>query len=118
RSRNRRARRAVSTRPNRVLIIKAGSMIFKPRAFLRALAPLLLAFVGTAACAAALPQPVASALSAAGIPSSAVHVVVQELGARRPALSVNPAEAVNPASVMKLVTTYSALELLGPAFQW
>ena len=25
---------------------------------------------------------------------------------------------MNPASVMKLVTTYAALELLGPAYRW
>jgi D-alanyl-D-alanine carboxypeptidase/D-alanyl-D-alanine-endopeptidase (penicillin-binding protein 4) len=44
--------------------------------------------------------------------------VVQEVGAPRPALAVNASAPMNPASVMKLVTTYAALELLGPAFRW
>jgi D-alanyl-D-alanine carboxypeptidase/D-alanyl-D-alanine-endopeptidase (penicillin-binding protein 4) len=53
-----------------------------------------------------------------GIPSSAVAVVVQEAGAKRPTLAQNAGEAMNPASVMKLITTYAALELLGPAYRW
>ena len=31
---------------------------------------------------------------------------------------VNADVSVNPASTMKLVTTYAALELLGPTHQW
>src|SRR5690554_7440696 len=31
---------------------------------------------------------------------------------------VNADQPVNPASTMKLVTTYAALELLGPNYQW
>ena len=45
-------------------------------------------------------------------------VLVQETGASRALLSINPGAALNPASVMKLVTTYAALELLGPAYRW
>jgi D-alanyl-D-alanine carboxypeptidase/D-alanyl-D-alanine-endopeptidase (penicillin-binding protein 4) len=45
-------------------------------------------------------------------------VVVQEVGSGRTSLSLNARAAVNPASVMKLVTTYAALELLGPAYRW
>ncbi|HXZ51961.1 MAG TPA: D-alanyl-D-alanine carboxypeptidase/D-alanyl-D-alanine-endopeptidase [Burkholderiales bacterium] len=66
----------------------------------------------------ALPAEVASALRAAGIPESSVAVVVQRVGAARPTLSLNAGRAMNPASVMKLVTTYAALELLGPAYRW
>jgi len=33
-------------------------------------------------------------------------------------LALNPGATRNPASVMKLFTTYAALELLGPAFRW
>jgi D-alanyl-D-alanine carboxypeptidase/D-alanyl-D-alanine-endopeptidase (penicillin-binding protein 4) len=66
----------------------------------------------------ALPPAVSKALANAGIPTSAVGVVVQEVGASHPRLSVNAQQAMNPASVMKLVTTYAALELLGPASTW
>jgi D-alanyl-D-alanine carboxypeptidase/D-alanyl-D-alanine-endopeptidase (penicillin-binding protein 4) len=81
---------------------------------------LLLATALVAPCLAAreLPKPVADALRAASVPQSSVAVVVQDLGAARPALSVNAGAAMNPASVMKLVTTFAALELLGPAYRW
>jgi D-alanyl-D-alanine carboxypeptidase/D-alanyl-D-alanine-endopeptidase (penicillin-binding protein 4) len=81
---------------------------------------LLLATALVAPCLAAreLPKPVADALRAASVPQSSVAVVVQDLGAARPALSVNADAAMNPASVMKLVTTFAALELLGPAYRW
>src|SRR5881394_2149868 len=45
-------------------------------------------------------------------------MVVQELGVHHETLRVNAAAAMNPASVMKLVTTYAALEQLGPAYRW
>jgi D-alanyl-D-alanine carboxypeptidase/D-alanyl-D-alanine-endopeptidase (penicillin-binding protein 4) len=67
---------------------------------------------------AALPRPVAAELKKLGIPLSQVSAVVQEAGAKRPALAHNAGEAMNPASVMKLFTTYAALELLGPAYRW
>jgi len=68
--------------------------------------------------AAGLPASVELALRKAGIPSSSIAVVVQEVGAARPSLALNTGVPMNPASVMKLVTTYSALELLGPAYRW
>lgn len=79
--------------------------------------PLLLALTSGVGLGADLPRPVRQALGAAGIPQSSAHVVVQEVGGRT-RLSVNARAAVNPASVMKLVTTYAALELLGPAYRW
>lgn len=81
----------------------------------RALA-LLLALAACGAWARDLPGPVRQALASARIPASAVHVVVAPVeegpvrvfhGARQP---------VSPASVMKLVTAYAGLDLLGPAF--
>jgi D-alanyl-D-alanine carboxypeptidase/D-alanyl-D-alanine-endopeptidase (penicillin-binding protein 4) len=72
----------------------------------------------TWAGAAPLPKSVLQALKAAGVPPAGVAAVVQEAGASRPSISVNPQASINPASVMKLVTTYAALELLGPAYRW
>jgi D-alanyl-D-alanine carboxypeptidase/D-alanyl-D-alanine-endopeptidase (penicillin-binding protein 4) len=67
---------------------------------------------------ARLPEPVAHALAQAGIPESATAFYVHEIGAERPLLAAGADRALNPASTIKLVTTYAALELLGPAFQW
>ena len=67
---------------------------------------------------AQLPEPVARALARAAIPESAAAFYVREIGAERPALAVNAERALNPASTIKLLTTYAALELLGPAYMW
>jgi D-alanyl-D-alanine carboxypeptidase/D-alanyl-D-alanine-endopeptidase (penicillin-binding protein 4) len=87
----------------------------------RLTALLLFMFAATAAMAqpaAALPEPVARALAKAGIPESAVGVYVHEIGAEQPVLAVGAERALNPASTMKLVTTYAGLEMLGPAYVW
>lgn len=85
----------------------------------RSLALLLLSAAAALAQAqVVLPPPVAQALAAARIPQGNVAVAVQELGALKAVLSLNTAAPMNPASVMKLVTTYAALELLGPAYRW
>jgi D-alanyl-D-alanine carboxypeptidase/D-alanyl-D-alanine-endopeptidase (penicillin-binding protein 4) len=64
-----------------------------------------------------LPPAVVTALRAAGVPESAIGVVVMEPGGRT-LLAHNADGAMNPASVMKLVTTTAALDLLGPAYTW
>ena len=89
-----------------------------PRFHRLALAAACLAFLAPAAAARELPRAVRDALRAAAVPAASVAVLVQEVGAARPALSVNAGKAMNPASVMKLVTTFAALELLGPAYRW
>ncbi len=70
------------------------------------------------ACAQPLPPTVALALKRAHIPLSAVAVYVQDVDSTKPLLSLNAAQAMSPASTMKLLTTYAALELLGPAYTW
>lgn len=83
-----------------------------------AAALVLLCLMPIAAYAKQLPVPVAQALARAGIPASDVALTVQDVTASKPLLAVNADRAMNPASVMKLVTAFAALELLGPAYTW
>ncbi|MDO8776561.1 MAG: D-alanyl-D-alanine carboxypeptidase/D-alanyl-D-alanine-endopeptidase [Burkholderiaceae bacterium] len=75
--------------------------------------------LSTAAQAGALPPAVARALAHASVPQHAASFVVRSLEGDAPArLSHRADVAMNPASVMKLVTTFSALDMLGPDFTW
>lgn len=67
---------------------------------------------------AALPQAIARGFVDEGIPLSAVGMYVREIGAAQPLLSHQSAKPMNPASTMKLLTTFAALELLGPDYRW
>lgn len=68
--------------------------------------------------AVALPRSVQQELKKVGIPLNAVAVEVRELGKHGPLIALNTQRAMNPASTMKLVTTYAALDMLGPAYTW
>lgn len=70
------------------------------------------------ACAADLPPAVRDALRQAGIPLGSVGIVVREVNAPAPLIQLNARQAMNPASTIKLLTTYAALEMLGPAYSW
>ena len=70
------------------------------------------------ATADALPAPVLDALERANVPRESVVAIVQEVGGARPRLAWQPEQPVNPASLMKLLTTFAALDLLGPAWTW
>ena len=85
---------------------------------LKLLAGLAGALLGLPALADGLPPNVLKALKAAQIPAASVAVVVQPVDATMPLVAHNAAPAMNPASVMKLLTTYAALDLLGPAYTW
>lgn len=65
-----------------------------------------------------LPQGLSEALLKAGIPPESIAVYVQPVDGGPALLSVNAAQPMNPASTMKLVTTYAALESLGPSYTW
>ena len=67
---------------------------------------------------AELPSTVVDALQKAGIPQASVAVYVQAVDSTTPTLSLNADKSMNPASVMKLVTTTAALDLLTPAYRW
>jgi len=85
---------------------------------LRRVVVLLLCALAAAPAFARLPAPVAAEIERAGIPSSSVALVVQDVNDAAPLLSHNADRAMNPASVMKLITGFAALELLGPAYTW
>src|SRR5688500_16420732 len=72
----------------------------------------------SASPAASPPTPSAylGRLAAAHIPGGAAAVVVKPLDGGTLSWSANDRNPMNPASTMKLVTTYAALHLLGPAF--
>lgn len=66
-----------------------------------------------------LPAEVDAALARAKVPRDAVAVLfVDAQGQSAPRVSHRAVVAMNPASVMKLVTTFAALDMLGPAFSW
>ena len=82
---------------------------------------LALACLATGSHAQGLPAEFEAALARAKVPREAVAVVVQDTQAAPGAglrISHRASVPMNPASVMKLVTTYAALDILGPAFTW
>jgi D-alanyl-D-alanine carboxypeptidase/D-alanyl-D-alanine-endopeptidase (penicillin-binding protein 4) len=83
----------------------------------------LLAALALPACAQGpsrepLPAPVLAALQRAQVPVSDFSAVVVPLDAAEARLRHRSGVLVNPASVMKLVTSYAALDLLGPEHTW
>lgn len=85
----------------------------------QALAIASVALAGSLAQAADKPMPaeVAKAWAGSGLPESSLSLVIEEVQGTRLA-GVNAAEFKNPASVMKLVTTWGALSELGPDYVW
>ena len=67
---------------------------------------------------AELPSTVVAALKKAGIPQQNVAIYVQAVDGTAASISLNADKSMNPASVMKLVTTNAALDLLTPAYRW
>ena len=72
----------------------------------------------TAHAAQTLPPEALQSLQRAGVPADAMSVVVHDATSGRGVLQWQEQRAVNPASLMKLLTTMAALERLGPAFTW
>ncbi len=69
------------------------------------------------AAAQSLPPTVSSALERAGLPPSALGLYVARVDGQV-LIEANAQVPFNPASVMKLVTTQAALDVLGPTFRW
>lgn len=66
---------------------------------------------------AALPAPLLSSLAQAGVPPESVALDVRTVDGK-PLLAHHASQSFQPASIMKLVTTAAALELLGPGHRW
>ncbi len=75
-------------------------------------------FLSTSLAQAALPDSLQAALTKAQLPADSVAIVIQPLDGGAPLVSHNAGKPMNPASVMKVVTTYAALETLTPAYRW
>ena len=71
----------------------------------------------TLATAQGIPPELQAAWRATRLSENEVSIVVQELGGPR-LVSINPDQPRNPASVMKMVTTWTALSGLGPEYRW
>jgi D-alanyl-D-alanine carboxypeptidase/D-alanyl-D-alanine-endopeptidase (penicillin-binding protein 4) len=65
-----------------------------------------------------LPEPVARVATALRVPHASISAWVQDVTQPTPLLDVNGTTPRSPASTMKLVTTFAALEALGPAYTW
>jgi len=85
---------------------------------MKLLVSLLTLLLFTSAHAVSLPATVKDELKKAGISQSSIAVEVREVGKHVSLISINAQRAMNPASTMKLLTTYAALDMLGPAYTW
>lgn len=65
-----------------------------------------------------LPDSLRRALQAQGLPPQALHLWVQDADSGRPLLAWQAEQALNPASLFKLVTAWAALDRLGPQYRW
>lgn len=70
------------------------------------------------AAATGMPASVATALAQSRIAPAQVSMLVAPVDGGAPLVNLNSRQAMNPASVMKLVTTAAALDVLGAAYTW
>jgi D-alanyl-D-alanine carboxypeptidase/D-alanyl-D-alanine-endopeptidase (penicillin-binding protein 4) len=82
------------------------------------LAAAMVLLIAAASAHAELPSRITRVLDGLGIPYTDVSILIEEVGSATPVLAHLPGVPRNPASVMKLVTTWSALDILGPAWVW
>lgn len=90
----------------------------KLRMPLAAIAALLQLGAVPVSSAADLPATLERVLKGHKVPDGTIGIVVREVGADESLISLNPGKAFNPASTIKLLTTWLALEELGPAYTW
>ena len=81
-------------------------------------AALVLFSLHTAAHADALPEAIGKAIKSYKVPEGAISLVVQDIDSDVAVISLNPSTPRNPASSIKLLTTFVALDVLGPTYTW
>jgi D-alanyl-D-alanine carboxypeptidase/D-alanyl-D-alanine-endopeptidase (penicillin-binding protein 4) len=70
------------------------------------------------AAADTLPPATRAALTRQSVPEASVSIVVRDAAGDGVLLELNPGMSRSPASTMKLLPTWAALDLLGPAYAW
>jgi D-alanyl-D-alanine carboxypeptidase/D-alanyl-D-alanine-endopeptidase (penicillin-binding protein 4) len=78
----------------------------------------VLCAVLSAGSIAAIPPGVTQVMTAQHLPASALSFVIVDSESGRVVTSQNPDTPRSPASTIKTVTTFAALDMLGPAFIW
>jgi serine-type D-Ala-D-Ala carboxypeptidase/endopeptidase (penicillin-binding protein 4) len=79
---------------------------------------LLLAPIGEARDALTLPPTVSRIMEKRGVPADALSVWIEEVDSDQVMLQLNADHPRTPASTIKVLTTFAALDTLGPAFTW
>ena len=74
--------------------------------------------LATGALADDLPAGTRSVLTRESVPESSVSIVVRDAASSNTLLQLNAAMPRSPASTMKILPTWAALDLLGPAYAW
>jgi D-alanyl-D-alanine carboxypeptidase/D-alanyl-D-alanine-endopeptidase (penicillin-binding protein 4) len=93
------------TMPNRLVALLATAM-------------LLSAFPLPSRSDAQLPPAVVRAMARAGVPASHVSIYVRDASTGETIVELNEATPRSPASTIKVLTTFAALDMLGPAYTW
>lgn len=70
------------------------------------------------ALGAQLPPAVSRAMARAGVPAQRVSIYVRDAGTNEVVVDLNSDLARSPASTIKVLTTFAALDMLGPAYTW
>lgn len=93
-------------------------MIQPSRRVLAAILAPLAAGLAAQAGAAPLPPLLEQVLHSQALPASAVSIVVRDAVSGEPYLEFNAREPRSPASTIKVLTTFAALDQLGPSYHW
>ncbi len=78
----------------------------------------LYVLAGTVRADAQLPPAVVRAMSRAGVPANHVSIHVRDANSGASIAELNEQIPRSPASTIKVLTTFAALDMLGPAYTW